>query len=113
MPYTPELKNLIKDVEKTRPARVDKKKRGEEFTAIPVDERQDILRKFHPDYTKGNKRKITVGPSKGYSISNEIVDLLEANTVTDLQMSHCLPSLHLRYSAILQIVARNAMSSLP
>ncbi len=80
MPYTPELKKFIKEVEKTRPTRAEKKKKGEEFPAIPVDERQEILRKFHPDFTKGNKRKIKVGPNKGYSISNEIVDTLEAKS---------------------------------
>ena len=83
MPYTPELKNLIKVVEKTRPARVERKKRGEEFTAIPVDERGDILKKYHPDFTEGNRREIKVGPSKGYAISVEIVDLLEAKSRID------------------------------
>jgi len=33
MAYTPELRKLIKRVEKTRPARVERKKRGEEFPA--------------------------------------------------------------------------------
>jgi NADPH-dependent 2,4-dienoyl-CoA reductase/sulfur reductase-like enzyme len=80
MPYTPELKNFIKTVEKTRPERVERKKRGEEFSAIPVDQRADILQKFHPDFREGNRREIKVGPNKGYAISNEVVDLLEAKS---------------------------------
>jgi len=80
MPYTPELKNLIKVVEKTRPARVIRKKRGEEFPGIPVDQRQDILRDYHPDFIAGTRRKIKVGPSKGYAISNEYVDILETKS---------------------------------
>ena len=83
MPYTPELKNFIKVVEKTRPARVAMKKRGEEFTGIPVDQRQDILRKFHPDFIDGTRRKIKVGPSKGYTIANEYVDILETRSRVD------------------------------
>jgi len=80
MAYTPELKNLIKLVEKTRPERVQRKKRGEEFTAIPVDKRQEILRNFHPDYIQGTRKKLKVGPSKGYAISNEYAAILEAKS---------------------------------
>ena len=80
MAYTQELKNFIKVVEKTRPERVERKKRGEEFTAIPVDQRQEILQKFHPDFIEGTRRKIKVGPSKGYDISNEYVDILETKS---------------------------------
>ncbi len=83
MPYTPELKKLMKVVEKTRPARVQRKKKGLEFSAIPVDDRQKILKKYHPDFKSGNRRKIRVGPSKGYSISHEVVDLLEAHSRVD------------------------------
>ncbi len=83
MPYTPELQRLIKKVEETRAARVEKKKRGEEFPAIPVAERQKILQKFHPDFIKSGRRKIKVGPSKGYEIANEYVDILETKSRVD------------------------------
>jgi len=80
MPYTPELKNLIKVVEKTRPERVERKKRGEEFTAIPVDQRQEILQKHHPDFIDGTRRKVKVGASKGYAIANEYAEILETKS---------------------------------
>ncbi len=80
MAYTPELKNLIKTVEKTRAARVERKKREEDFPPIPVVKRQEILQKYHPDFIKGTRRKIKVGPSKGYDISNEYVDILETKS---------------------------------
>jgi len=83
MSYTPELRNLIKIVEKTRPARVEQKKRGQEFPAIPVSERQDLLKKYHPDFITGTRRKIRVGPNKGYNISKEYVDILEAKSRVD------------------------------
>lgn len=83
MPYTPELKNLIKIVEKTRPERVVRKMRGEEFQGIPVDQRQDILKRYHPDFIEGTRKKIGVGPSKGYGISNEYVDILETKSRVD------------------------------
>jgi len=78
MSYTPELRELIKRVEKTRPERVERKKRGEEFPALSLEESQKRLAKFHPDFIKSGRREIKVGPNKGYEISNEYVDILEA-----------------------------------
>jgi len=83
MSYTPELLKLIKKVEETRPVRVERKKRGEEFPAIPVAERQEMLRKYHPDFIEGTRRKIKVGPNKGYMIANEYVDILETKSRVD------------------------------
>jgi succinate dehydrogenase / fumarate reductase flavoprotein subunit/L-aspartate oxidase len=80
MPYTSELKELIKKVEATRPARVEKKKRGEEFRPLSLKEREERLKKYHPDFKEGSRREIRVGPSKGYAISPEIVNLLEAKS---------------------------------
>jgi len=78
MPYTSELKELIKKVEATRPARIEKKRRGEEFPLLSLKERQERLEKYHPDFKEGSRREIRVGPNKGYTISPEIVNLLEA-----------------------------------
>ena len=77
MPYTPELKELIKIVEKTRPERVAKKRAGEEIPFLSLDERKERL-KFHPDFKEEGRRELKVGPSKGYGIAHEIADLLEA-----------------------------------
>lgn len=79
MPYTSELRKLIEVVEKTRPARVEKKKKGDEFPAMSLKERKDIL-KYHPDFKEEGRSEIKIGPNKGYRISNEIVDLLHAKS---------------------------------
>jgi len=78
MPYTPELRELIKVVEKTRPERVARKKRGEEFLSMSLDERDEILKKYHPDYRQEGRRALRVGVNKGYVIPDEFVDILEA-----------------------------------
>jgi len=80
MPYTPELKELIKKVEATRPERIEKKRRGEEFRMLSLKEREERLRKYHPDFVEGARKEIRVGPNKGYAISPEIVALLEAKS---------------------------------
>jgi len=79
MPYTPELKELIKIVEKTRPERVAKKRNGEEIPFLSLDERKERLN-FHPDFKEEGRRELQVGPSKGYGIAHEIADLLEATS---------------------------------
>ncbi len=80
MPYPESIRALIEKVEKTRPARVERKKRDQEFPALKLEERDPVLRNFHPDFIEGTRREIKIGPSKGYSISNEMVDLLEAKS---------------------------------
>jgi succinate dehydrogenase / fumarate reductase flavoprotein subunit/L-aspartate oxidase len=79
MPYTPELKALIKKVEQTRSERVRQKKQGKEFQAMTLAERKDIL-KFHPDFKEEGRTEIRVGPSKGYRIADEMVRLLHARS---------------------------------
>jgi succinate dehydrogenase/fumarate reductase flavoprotein subunit len=80
MSYTSELKEMIKRVEATRPSRIEKKRRGEEFPLLSLKEREERLKKYHPDFKEGSRKEIRVGPNKGYAISPEIVDLLEAKS---------------------------------
>ena len=82
MPYTPELKELIKVVEKTRPERIERKRRGEEIPFLSLDERKQRLT-FHPDFKEEGRRPLQVGASKGYAIAHEIADLLEASSRVD------------------------------
>ena len=72
----------LKKVEETRPARVVMRKKGEEFPFMTLEERQDIL-EYHPDYRDEGRREIKIGPSKGYRIAHEFVDLLEARSRVD------------------------------
>lgn len=83
MAYPESLKALIKKVEATRPARVERKKAGKEIPAMSLDEREDILQKFHPDYIPGTRRELKVGPSKGYAVAHEFADLLESRSRVD------------------------------
>jgi succinate dehydrogenase / fumarate reductase flavoprotein subunit/L-aspartate oxidase len=82
MAYTPELKELVKVVEKTRPERVARKRAGEEIPFLSLDERKERL-KFHPDFKEEGRRPLQVGPSKGYAIAHEIADVLEAGSRVD------------------------------
>jgi succinate dehydrogenase / fumarate reductase flavoprotein subunit/L-aspartate oxidase len=80
--YTRELLELIKKVEATRPARIAGAKAGKDFPPLSLEGRAERLR-FHPDYKEGVRRPLRIGPSKGYALSPEIADLLEAAPLLD------------------------------
>jgi succinate dehydrogenase / fumarate reductase flavoprotein subunit/L-aspartate oxidase len=81
MGYTPELKELISRVEATRPARMEKARRGENFPALSLEERAVVLDKFHPDYQKEGRRAVRVGPDKGLVLPDEIATMLESRSI--------------------------------
>ncbi len=78
MGYTPEMKELIKRVEATRRERVERTRRGEYFPAMTLEEREEVLSRFHPDYKDEGRRKVQVGPNKGDVYPEEFVEVLEA-----------------------------------
>jgi succinate dehydrogenase / fumarate reductase flavoprotein subunit len=75
----------ISKVESTRDYRIT-----EELPVLTIDERRDLLKKFHPDYNVGSLRELKVGPNKGERIYNEYADIFEAYSVVtehDLDLS--------------------------
>ena len=82
MSYTPQLKELIKRVEATRPERVKKN-----FPRMTAEQKQDALKNFHPDYIEASMRGLAVGASKGSRVPHELADLIEArSSVEDLKI---------------------------
>ena len=45
---------------------------------MSMNERQEMLSKYHPDFMKGTRRELKIGVDKGQVFYNGIVDLLEA-----------------------------------
>lgn len=81
MAYTPELQELIKKVEATRPARVAMARRNENYPALSMAERAEVLFKFHPDYQESGKRTVTIGPNKGDVYQEGVAKLLESKSM--------------------------------
>ncbi len=73
MTYTSEMKKLVTRVEATRAARL-----GNDFARMTAAEKQDVLKKFHPDYIDSQFRQAKVGPNKGDRFPHELCDVLEA-----------------------------------
>jgi succinate dehydrogenase / fumarate reductase flavoprotein subunit/L-aspartate oxidase len=80
MGYTPELERMIRVVEQTRPLRLAKSRKGEDFPPLSLEERQKRLH-YHPDYKEEGRRALAVGPSQGTRVAHEFADLLEARSL--------------------------------
>ncbi len=79
MGYPPELRKAIKIVEETRPDRLKRK-----YRRLGLDEREELVHKWHPDYRPDTKRPLRIGPCKGTIVYNEVADLLESWPAVDI-----------------------------
>ncbi|HHF56241.1 MAG TPA: FAD-binding protein [Thermoplasmatales archaeon] len=73
MAYPKEFEKSIRKVEETREERL--KKLPER---MKEKEKDELLKKWHPDYKPEAKRKLKVGVSKGSVVPNEVADIIEA-----------------------------------
>lgn len=81
--YTPALMELVKKVEATRARRVETARAGEHFPALTMEQRQEWLQKYHPDYKKDGRREVLVGPNRGTVFPEEVSTLLESRPMLD------------------------------
>jgi succinate dehydrogenase/fumarate reductase flavoprotein subunit len=74
--YTPAMRESIGRVDASRPARLQ-----ETWPMMSPAEKQEMLRRFHPDYKPEGMRELRVGPAKGMRTPHELADLLEAHSL--------------------------------
>ncbi len=72
--YPEYMRKSIELVERTRPRRM-----REVYRRLSLEEREELLRKYHPDYKPGTKRPLRIGPNRGDEAPHELADLLEAH----------------------------------
>ena len=72
--YPDFMQDSLRLVEKTRPGRI-----GESFNAMTAEEKEKILRDWHPDFKMDQKRKLKIGLSAGDLMPHEVADTLEAH----------------------------------
>ena len=73
--YTAEMLESIKKVETTRAQRL-----GTEPRRMTAEEKEELLRKFHPDYKTEGFQEIQIGPNKGEKVPFELGTLLHSNS---------------------------------
>jgi succinate dehydrogenase/fumarate reductase flavoprotein subunit len=72
--YPEYMHESLKLVEKTRQDRV-----GKTFPFMTADEKEEILREWHPDYKRGAKRTLRIGPNSGDIMPHDVAEILEAH----------------------------------
>ncbi len=70
--YPPEMQESIRRVEATRMRRLK-----ETMPTMSLEEREQVLNAFHPDYIEEKMRGIRVGVSKGQRMPTELADIVE------------------------------------
>lgn len=73
--FTPEMMESVKKVEATRASRL-----GMEPRRMTAEEKDQLLREFHPDYRAEAFEEIKVGPNKGQKANKELVHMLHSNS---------------------------------
>ena len=73
--FTPEMLESVKKVEATRDARI-----GMEPRRMTADEKDALLKAFHPDYRAEAFDEIKIGPNKGQKAPAELAHLLHSNS---------------------------------
>jgi succinate dehydrogenase / fumarate reductase flavoprotein subunit len=72
--YPAYMRESIAKVEQTRSERLHMS-----FPPMSLEERRELLIRFHPDYKEGLKRPVPFGPSAGLLVPHELADLIEAH----------------------------------
>jgi len=79
--YPDYMRESLKKVERTRPARLKIARSGEKiFPLMSAKEREEVLKDFHPDYKPDSLREIRIGANKGEKITPEVANLLESHS---------------------------------
>jgi len=73
--YPEEMWESIEKVEATREERLK-----EVMERLSPEAKEELLKKWHPDYRPEGKREIRIGPNEGDLAPNEVVDLLESHS---------------------------------
>jgi succinate dehydrogenase/fumarate reductase flavoprotein subunit len=79
--YPEYMKESLDLVDRTRQKRLAIQRSGKPvFPPMTADERDDVLKKFHPDYKKESRRIIHIGPNKGEELTTEVAEMLESHS---------------------------------
>jgi len=76
--YPPDLEENLRLVEATRPGRLKR-----HIPRLNAEQKQELLRSYHPDYKADTMRSLKLGPNKGDATPVELADLLEGASRLD------------------------------
>jgi succinate dehydrogenase/fumarate reductase flavoprotein subunit len=74
--YPEYMQESLKKVAESRQSRI-----GKSFPAMNAEEKDTILKEYHPDWKKDKKRELQIGPSKGAIMPHELVNIIESHSI--------------------------------
>lgn len=75
------MKSSLNKVAQTRIKRFELAKSGKlVYPPMSAEEREEVLKNFHPDYKPESRRKVRIGPNKGEVLTTEVADMLESHS---------------------------------
>ena len=78
MSYPEKMRESIRILESTR-----EKRRKQKIPLLSLQERNELIKTYHPQHREGTQRKLKVGVNKGQLVPNEIADLFESKSLID------------------------------
>jgi succinate dehydrogenase/fumarate reductase flavoprotein subunit len=85
--YPDYMHDSLKKVDETRQKRLELERSGKHvFPPMTAEEREDVLKKFHPDYKPESRRQVHIGPNKGELLTTEVADILESHSRIDAKL---------------------------
>jgi succinate dehydrogenase/fumarate reductase flavoprotein subunit len=76
--YPRDFESPMNEVENTREKRLKQR-----YSSLSLEEREQLLKAWHPDYKEGTKRPLVLGSNKGDAVPHEVADLIEAYPLVD------------------------------
>ncbi len=73
--FSQEMMDSIKKIEATRQSRI-----GADLRRMTADEKEKLLKEYHPDFVEDGFSTLEIGPNKGDKVPHELADLLQANS---------------------------------
>lgn len=73
--FSQEMMDSIKKVEATRQSRI-----GADLRRMSADEKEKLLKEYHPDFVEDGFATLEIGPNKGDKVPHELAELLQANS---------------------------------
>jgi succinate dehydrogenase / fumarate reductase flavoprotein subunit len=58
-------------------------RRTQVMPRLTLDEREILLKEWHPDFREESNREVRLGPNKGQRLANRLVDVLETRSIID------------------------------
>ncbi len=79
--YPEYMRPSLQKVTQSRAERFELARSGKPiFPPMTAEEREEVLKKFHPDYKPDSKRPIKIGPNKGDILTAEVAEMLESHS---------------------------------